>query len=88
MIDSDDMENPMHKLSPTISWGLLSLCSAILWVSGGCCRSMTSEGPLIGITSVYEPAKDRTPAQTTVPFRLCPGRGGERRRARGAADDR
>jgi putative glutamine amidotransferase len=29
---------------------------------------VTSEGPLIGITSVYEPAKDRTPAQTTVPF--------------------
>jgi putative glutamine amidotransferase len=29
---------------------------------------VTSEGPLIGITSVYEPARDRTGAQTTVPF--------------------
>lgn len=68
MIDSDNMKNLMHKVSPTTCWGLLSLCTAMLWVSGGGCRAGTVEGPLIGITSVYEPAKDRTPAQTTVPF--------------------
>jgi putative glutamine amidotransferase len=27
-----------------------------------------AHGPLIGITSVYEPAKDKEPAETTVPF--------------------
>jgi putative glutamine amidotransferase len=67
MIDFRNMENPMRKVGTPIGWGVLSLCSAMLWMAGGC-RSLTSEGPLIGITSIYEPAKDHTPAQTTAPF--------------------
>jgi putative glutamine amidotransferase len=58
----------MRRSGSTISWACLFLFSSMLWGGGGCSRSVTSEGPLIGITSVYEPAKDKTPAQTTVPF--------------------
>ncbi len=35
---------------------------------GGCQQPQVVSGPLIGITSVYEPAKERKPAQTTVAF--------------------
>jgi gamma-glutamyl-gamma-aminobutyrate hydrolase PuuD len=54
--------------------GRMALCLYIglLWLAGGCGqvheRAEAPSGPLIGITSVYEPAKDRRPAQTTVPF--------------------
>lgn len=44
------------------------ICVCILCVAVGCRQTQMSAGPLIGITSVYEPAKDKEPAETTVPF--------------------
>lgn len=56
----------MRYAKHTVTWVALSLC--IIWMTGGCQQAQTLARPLIGITSVYEPAKDRKPAQTTVPF--------------------
>jgi len=56
----------MRYAKHTATWGALSLC--IVWMTGGCCQTQTPAGPLIGITSVYEPAKDREPAKTSAAF--------------------
>ncbi len=47
---------------------VLSLFVCLLWLGGGCQRSHAPSRPLIGITSVYEPAKGDKPAETTVGF--------------------
>jgi putative glutamine amidotransferase len=48
---------------------VLSLCVWLLWVGAGCQpRAAAPSRPLIGITSVYEPAKKDKPAETTVEF--------------------
>jgi putative glutamine amidotransferase len=47
---------------------MLALCGCIFWATAGCRQSQPPSGPLIGITSVYEPAKDDKPAETTVSF--------------------
>jgi putative glutamine amidotransferase len=47
---------------------VVSICICILCVAAGCRQTQTPAGPLIGITSVYEPAKDKEPAKTSVPF--------------------
>jgi putative glutamine amidotransferase len=39
-----------------------------LWLAGGCQRAQVSSGPLIGITSDYEPATQDKSAQTSSPF--------------------
>lgn len=46
----------------------LSLCIGFFWMVGGCQQTQTASSPLIGITSVYEPAKDREPAKTSAAF--------------------
>src|SRR5512136_2533413 len=47
----------------------LSLCVWLLWVGAGCQPRETAPArPLIGITSVYEPAKKDKSAETTVGF--------------------
>jgi putative glutamine amidotransferase len=46
----------------------LILCVGLLWVAGGCGQGQATQGPLIGITSAYEPAKQDRSARTTVSF--------------------
>jgi putative glutamine amidotransferase len=48
----------------------LSLWICLLWLGTGCHQSQAPSGsrPLIGITSVYEPAKKDKAAETTAPF--------------------
>jgi putative glutamine amidotransferase len=48
----------------------VSLCVCLFWMGTGCqsARMSTGDRPLIGITSVYEPAKGGKSAQTTVGF--------------------
>lgn len=45
----------------------LSLCVSLFWIAG-CQQTQTPSGPLIGITSVYEPAEKDKAAQTSTPF--------------------
>ena len=47
---------------------MLALCGYLFWSAAGCREVQAPSGPLIGITSVYEPAKEKKPAQTTVTF--------------------
>jgi len=47
---------------------VLALCGCFLWVGGGCHPSRGTSRPLIGITSVYEPARPGKEAKTTVEF--------------------
>jgi putative glutamine amidotransferase len=47
---------------------VLSLCTCVFWACGGCQSSQEPSRPLIGITSVYEPAKPGKSAKTTVEF--------------------
>jgi len=58
------MKHVRHRVNGPGLW----LCISLLLLSGGCGRPMISRGPLIGITSVYEPAKDKEPTKTSVPF--------------------
>ncbi len=44
------------------------LCIGCLWLIGGCQASRTHDSPLIGITSVYEPAQKDKSAQTSASF--------------------
>jgi putative glutamine amidotransferase len=46
----------------------LALWVCLFWMGAGCQPSHTPARPLIGITSVYEPAKGDKAAQTTVAF--------------------
>jgi putative glutamine amidotransferase len=49
---------------------VLCLWICLFWMSAGCqpARVSSGSGPLIGITSDYEPAKGEKPAKTTVGF--------------------
>lgn len=58
----------MNSAKHVTNAAVLALCGCLLWTAAGCQRPQTLSGPLIGITSVYEPAKEKTPAQTTVGF--------------------
>jgi len=44
------------------------VCIGHLWIAGGCQPSRTPDSPLIGITSVYEPAQKDKSAQTSASF--------------------
>lgn len=46
----------------------VALCGCVLWMPGGCRQGQAPARPLIGITSVYEPATEKRAAQTTVSF--------------------
>jgi len=52
----------------TMNGAVASLCVGLFWLAGGCQQSHAASRPLIGITSVYEPAKGDKPAETTVGF--------------------
>ncbi len=58
----------MSHAERTVSRVALSLCIIFLWMAAGCQQAQTSSGPLIGITSVYEPAQKDKSAQTSTPF--------------------
>ena len=47
---------------------VLALCGCMFWTAAGCQPSQPPSRPLIGITSVYEPAKGNKSAETTVGF--------------------
>jgi putative glutamine amidotransferase len=56
-----------HAKHP-VGWTALYLCICLFWMAGGCQQTQTTVGPLIGITSVYEPAKEDKAAQTSAGF--------------------
>jgi putative glutamine amidotransferase len=58
------MSNAKRNTNPAA----LFVCMCLFWMGAGCQPSQSPAGPLIGITSVYEPAKGDQPAQTTVGF--------------------
>jgi putative glutamine amidotransferase len=59
----------MGQVKHVRNGAVLSLCVWLLWVGAGCQpRAATPVRPLIGITSVYEPAKKDKSAETTVGF--------------------
>ncbi len=62
------MANSMDYAKRTVSRAALLLCVSFLAMVGGCQQVQTPGGPLIGITSVYEPAKERESAKTSTPF--------------------
>lgn len=47
---------------------VLALCGCLIWTAAGCRPAQAPSRPLIGITSVYEPAKGDKSAETTVSF--------------------
>jgi putative glutamine amidotransferase len=57
------MNQPKH----TVSRAALCLCLSFFWMAG-CQQAQVSTGPLIGITSVYEPAEESKAAQISSPF--------------------
>jgi putative glutamine amidotransferase len=59
------MSQEKHVRNGTV----LSLCVWLLWIGAGCQpQAATPSRPLIGITSVYEPATKDKSAETTVGF--------------------
>ncbi|RPJ25824.1 MAG: hypothetical protein EHM35_15290, partial [Planctomycetaceae bacterium] len=58
------MRNAKHVTNAAV----LALCGCLFWTAGGCRQAQAPSRPIIGITSVYEPAKEKKPAQTTVTF--------------------
>ena len=59
------MSNAKHPRNTAV----LALCASLLfWTAAGCRQPLARSRPLIGITSVYEPAKEKKPAQTSVHF--------------------
>jgi putative glutamine amidotransferase len=58
------MSNARHVRDAAV----LALCGSFFWTAAGCRPAQAPLRPLIGITSVYEPAKGDKSAQTTVSF--------------------
>jgi putative glutamine amidotransferase len=58
----------MSNRKPVVNAAVLALCGCLLWTAAGCRQPQAPSKPLIGITSVYEPTKEKKPAQTTVAF--------------------
>jgi putative glutamine amidotransferase len=58
----------MSETRCVLSRTVASLYVCLFWVGAGCQQSRAPSAPLIGITSVYEPAKGDKSAQTTVGF--------------------
>jgi len=58
----------MSDAKRSMNWAALSACVCLFWMAGGCQPSQEPSRPLIGITSVYEPAKAGKAAETTVGF--------------------
>jgi putative glutamine amidotransferase len=58
------MSHPKHVTNAAV----LALCGCLFWTAAGCQPSHHDSRPLIGITSVYEPAKAKKPAETTAGF--------------------
>lgn len=58
----------MSHAKHAVNRAVLSLCIGLFWMAGGCQPSQGPSGPVIGITSVYEPARESRPAQTSAPF--------------------
>ncbi|MBN1509018.1 MAG: gamma-glutamyl-gamma-aminobutyrate hydrolase family protein [Sedimentisphaerales bacterium] len=58
----------MSDAKPVVNAAVLALCGCLLWTITGCQHAQAPSRPLIGITSVYEPAKPKKSAETTAPF--------------------
>jgi putative glutamine amidotransferase len=60
----------MGKTKRVTNRAVVSLCICLFWIGAGCQPAHVSSeaGPLIGITSDYEPAKGDKSAKTTVGF--------------------
>jgi putative glutamine amidotransferase len=60
----------MSERECVVSRAAVSLWICLFWMGAGCqpTRVSSGSGPLIGITSVYEPAKGEKSAETTVGF--------------------
>jgi len=60
----------MSETKCVVSRSVVSLCICLFWMGAGCqpSRAPSGSGPLIGITSVYEPAKGDKAAETTAGF--------------------
>jgi putative glutamine amidotransferase len=58
------MSNAKHVANAAV----LALCGCLFWPAAGCRQAQAPSRPIIGITSVYEPAKEKKPAETTVGF--------------------
>jgi putative glutamine amidotransferase len=60
----------MSDVEHVMSRAVLSLWVCFFWMGTGCqpSRTPSKSGPLIGITSVYEPARGDKSAETTVGF--------------------
>jgi putative glutamine amidotransferase len=60
----------MSERKCVVSRAVVSLWICLFWMGAGCQPNQVSSrsGPLIGITSVYEPAKGDKSAETTVGF--------------------
>jgi putative glutamine amidotransferase len=58
----------MSSAKHVTNTAVLALCGGLLWTAAGCRQTQAPSRPLIGITSVYEPAKEKKPAETTVTF--------------------
>lgn len=58
----------MNQAKRVTNAAVVALCGCVFWMPGGCRQGQAPSRPLIGITSVYEPATEKKPAQTTVSF--------------------
>ncbi len=58
----------MNDAKHVTTGAVLALCGCLLWTVGGCRQAQAPSRPLIGITSIYEPAREKKSAETTVPF--------------------
>jgi putative glutamine amidotransferase len=58
----------MSKANAVVHIAALALCGGLFCMGAGCQQDRAPSRPLIGITSVYEPAKEKKSAQTTAAF--------------------
>lgn len=58
----------MSHANHAVRWAAVCACVCLLGMAAGCQRSRVSSGPLIGITSDYEPATKDNSSQTSAPF--------------------
>jgi putative glutamine amidotransferase len=58
----------MSHVNRAVRRAMLCACVCLLGMAAGCQQGRVSSGPLIGITSVYEPATKDKSTQTSAPF--------------------
>lgn len=58
----------MNDANHAVRRAALAVCIGVFGMVVGCQQGRVSSGPLIGITSVYEPAQKDKAAQTSTPF--------------------